>query len=376
MCILVNKPLRVLQVIHGMDQGGIENFLMNVYRKIDRTTIQFDFIAHTHKKCFFDDEIKDLGGEIFHSPDYRVINHFEYITWWNEFFKAHPEYMVIHSHLDSSANIHLRIAKKFNLVTISHAHSTSEGFGAKALIKKILKIGFSNCCDYKFGCSKDANIWLYGEKTVLSDECEVIKNGIFTQKYIFNSEKRTKIRNQLEIEENTIVLGHVGRICKNKNQAFLVDVVSCMKRKGYNVKLFLVGLDNKKDLVAERAKQLNVLDDIVFLGVRSDINILMQAMDVFVFPSIYEGLPVALIEAQSAGLYCVASDTITKDVAVTDLVSFISLERSADYWAQSILEKINEPRRDMSNEIISSGYDIKTTVNRLTEFYNEVAFGD
>lgn len=356
-------------VVHEMNRGGIENFIMNLYRTIDRNQILFDFVAHTNNQGAFDEEIEALGGTIYHCPDYRIVNHFEYSKWWKNFFKEHKEYKIVHSHLDSSANIHLRIAKKFGLATIAHSHSSSEGFGIRAIVKSVLKIGFCNCCDYKFACSTEAAKWLYGADFKEDDHSKIINNGIESKKFVFDTVVRNQIRENLGISADTYVIGHVGRMDTNKNQAFLIDVLKVLIDSKKDYKLVCVGdgveLENNK----QKAKDLNLEDKIIFTGIKSNINEYLQAFDVFVMPSIYEGLPVSTIEAQATGLKCIISDAVSKECDVTSNVEFVSLQESANDWAKKIDSILPYDRENTSSKIISAGYDIEATSNWLTDFY-------
>lgn len=361
--------IKVLMIVHEMNRGGIENFIMNLYRNIDRNKINFDFVEHTNKKCAFDDEIELLGGKIYRCPDYRVINHFEYSKWWNSFFKEHNEYKVIHSHLDSSANIHLRIAKKYGLITIAHSHSSSEGFGFRAIVKSFLKIGFNNCCDYKFACSKEAGEWLFGKKVCY----KILNNGIESEKYIFNENQRNLLRNHLNIKNDEFVLGHIGRLDKNKNVTFILDILKELNDLGIKSKFVSAGQGSEYNCLVSKSKALNIENDVFFLGLRDDINDVVQLFDVFVFPSVYEGLGIATIEAQASGLKCLLSDTIPKEVDITENVEFMSLGNSPREWAEKIKTMLPYKRENTKQKIIESGYDIKTTVDYLTKFYLQLS---
>lgn len=357
---------KVLMVVHGMNRGGVENFIMNLYRDIDRELIQFDFVIHSDKKCDFDDEIKELGGTVYHCPDYRIVNHIGYCKWWKAFFTSHPDYRIVHSHLDSSANIHLRIAKKFKCVTIAHSHSSDEGFGIKAFVKSILKIGFNNCCDYKFACSSEASKWLYGNK---ADEAIIIKNGIDTKKYVFNAKIRNELREGWNISEDEVVLGHIGRLDKNKNHTFILDILKEFNELGISSTFVSAGKGEELNSLLDKANHLDLEKKVLFLGLREDIPKILQAFDIFIMPSVYEGLPVSSIEAQASGLKCLLSDVITRETDITGNVEFLSLDKSSKEWAEQISKMLPYERKDTSSKIIESGYDIKTTSKQLTEFY-------
>lgn len=361
--------MRILMVVHEMNRGGLENFIMNLYRTIDRERVQFDFISHVEKKCAFDDEIISLGGKIYHSPDYRVFNHFQYIKWWNDFFKEHKEYKIIHSNLDTTANIHLRVAKKYGLITIAHSHNTENGRGLKNIVKKTLKIGFNNCCDYKFACSDAAAIFLFGKK---SKEAYVIKNGIITENFTYNPKIRSELRKEFLIPDNDIVIGTVGRIDKNKNQAFIIDILKNLNDKKINTTFVLAGDGPDKKSIIAKAKSTEINNKVLMLGVRKDINRILQVFDVFILPSFHEGLPVSAVEAQAAGLKCVLSDSITKETDASGLVKFIGLDKGAEYWADCIADFLPYERKDTSELIVKAGYDIENTSKWLSDFYLSV----
>lgn len=360
---------KVLMVVHEMNRGGIENFIMNLYRVIDRDVIQFDFIAHTDKKCDFDDEIVELGGTIYHCPDYRIVNHITYCKWWKDFFTSHPEYKIVHSHLDSSANIHLRIAKKYNRITIVHSHSSSEGFGIKALVKSILKIGFNNCSDYKFACSSEAAKWLYGNK---ANEAIIIKNGINAKKYVFNAKIRKELRKEWNISEDEVILGHIGRLDKNKNHTFILDILNELNELGISSTFVSAGKGEELTNLLNKAKNMHLEKKVLFLGLRGDIPNILQAFDIFVMPSLYEGLPVSSVEAQASGLKCVLSDSISQESDVTGNVKFLSLKKSAKEWTEEIAQMLPYERIDTSSDIASAGYDIRIIASYLTKFYNSI----
>lgn len=360
--------IRILMVVHEMNRGGIENFIMNLYRTIDRDSIRFDFVVHINEKCAFDDDIESLGGKIYHCPDYRIINHFDYSRWWNNFFKEHNEYKIIHSHLDSSANVHLRIAKRYGLTTIAHSHSSSEGFGIRAMVKAILKVNFNQCCDYRLACSQKSGKWLFGKK-----EFEVINNGIESSKYIYNIDVRNELMKEIGIPNNELVIGHVGRIDKNKNQSFVIDVIKELNNMNISTSFLSVGSGIGLESLKEKSKKLGLENKVMFLGLRNDVSKIVQCFSIFVMPSIYEGVPVSAIEAQASGLKCLMSDTISKETDVTGNVEFMSLEKSPKEWAEKIVSMLPYERKNTQQKIIDAGYDIKSTAEWLTDFYIKLA---
>lgn len=357
--------LRILHILHGMNRGGAETLVMNIYRNIDRQKVQFDFIVHTDSKCDFDDEIKQLGGVIYHCPEYKIINHSSYVKWWNKFFSQHKEYRIIHGHLDSSAAIYLKVAKQFGLITIAHSHNTSEGSGIKAQVKKALKHGLNRVADIKMGCSKEANKWLFEDGF---EDAIVIKNSVDTNKFVYSPEISKAVKAELNIEDKFVV-GHIGRFQHQKNHDFLIEIFKQICEKNQNSVLLLCGVGELQEQICHKVKSLGIEKNVVFLGLRDDIEKVCQAFDVFLFPSLYEGLPVTLIEMQAADIPCVISDVITEEVCITDIVKKVSLDMSPQLWADEVLKYINFIKTDTSSQIKAAGFDIKETALWLQNFY-------
>jgi glycosyltransferase involved in cell wall biosynthesis len=366
----MSEPLRVLQVFARMDRGGAETMIMNLYRNMNRSEIQFDFVVHTNDHCSFDDEIKELGGKIYRIPAYQGRNHLSYKKSWEDFFKAHPEYKIIHGHVRSTASIYLKIAKKYELVTIAHSHSTSSGTGLPALIKNTLQYPIRYIGNYLFACSQAAGIWLFGKKACKKENFYILNNAIDTSKYIFNETLRRDKRKEFQIQEK-FVIGHIGRFSSPKNHVFLIDIFKAIHDKESNSVLMLVGDGELRRKIENKVADLGLTDSVIFTGLRQDIPELLQAMDVILFPSLYEGLPVTIVEAQASGIKCVLSDTITKEVVCDDhLVSFMSLKSQVNDWADQVLEYSNGYTRGNGEyQIIKSGYDIHQTCALLQKFY-------
>ncbi|CAG9606595.1 glycosyltransferase family 1 protein [Pseudoneobacillus rhizosphaerae] len=367
----IEKPKRILHVMGKMDTGGAETLIMNIYRNIDRTKVQFDFIVHTKDKGYYDDEIFELGGNIFRVPNFSLLNLKSYYLAWVNFFKTNnTQYTIIHSHIRSTAAIFLSIARKFGLVTISHSHSISSGKGINAIIKKILQYPLRYIADYFFSCSKEAGEWLFGKRVTSNRKFKIIPNGISLEKYTFSNSTRKKIRKNLNINEKTFVIGHVGRFEYPKNHEFLIETFKLVKKDNENSKLLLIGDGILTNYIKEKVKQSNLTNCVYFMGIRDDIPDLLQVMDIFVFPSQFEGFGIAALEAQASGLKTFVSDTIPEAVKVTDNIETISLSKPAEFWAEEILKyKNGYRRRDTMIKIKNAGYDVKEIANWLEEFY-------
>jgi len=369
----MSMPIRILQVFARMDRGGAESMIMNLYRNIDRSKLQFDFIVHTSEETAFDKEIESLGGKIYRIPRYTGRNHLEYKSSWNLFFKNNHKYKIIHGHVRSTASIYLKIAKKFGLTTIAHSHSTSNGNGFSSLIKDILQIPIKYNADYLFGASNKAGSWLFGQQAIENDNFCILKNAIETEKYLFDKDIRNDKRSELGITNETVI-GHIGSFKKVKNHSFLVDVFYDYHKKSPNSILVLVGDGRLKNKIQNKVNQYNLSNNVLFLGSRSDVNELLQIMDIFVFPSIYEGLPVTLIEAQAAGLKCIISDEITKEVEITNHISYLSVKEEPQTWSDKIKKIIREcnrknDRKNMKKEVMGAGYDAQQVAIKLQNFY-------
>ncbi|QUG40592.1 glycosyltransferase family 1 protein [Psychrobacillus sp. INOP01] len=365
----MTEPIRVLQVFAQMNRGGAETMIMNLYRNIDRSKIQFDFIVHTEEKCAFDDEIYKLGGKIFRVPAYKGKNHMNYVKSWRNFFEQQPEYNIIHGHVRSTAAIYLKIAKKYKLVTIAHSHSISSGTGLSAKVKDVIQYPIRNIADYLLACSKPAGEWLFGEIACKRNNFYILNNAIDTKKFVYSEKIRNGKRNEFPIK-NKLVLGHVGRFNASKNHDFLIDIFKAVCDRNENAVLMLVGDGELRKTIEKKVNDLDLGEKVIFTGVREDIDELIQAMDMFVFPSLYEGLGIVLIEAQVSGLPCVVSDKIPKEAIITSNVEQVRLNNSPKIWSEVILTRLEGYERiSPIVEIKNHGYDIEDSQRWLQKFY-------
>lgn len=361
-------------VVGSLDCGGAESLVMNLFRNINREKIVFDFAVHTDNDGFFGEEVKKLGGKIYYFPKYKIFNGIKYRKCWKKFFKEHQgEYQIIHTHHSSSVAMILKIAKKFGLYAIAHSHSAGwdkslMGFGNRLLSHKTRKVA-----DHFFACSYEAGVAQFGEK-VASDEkrFKIIANGIPVSKYVYNLDIRNKIRKELKVKEDVHIYGHVGRFVYAKNHQFLLNVFSNILKKDPNSYLLLVGDGELKNNILKQAKDLKIEDRLLLPGLVNNVHEYLQAMDYFIFPSNYEGLGIALVEAQAAGLRCMKSDVIPNEVDITDLVEASSLNESSEVWAEKICQKIDYSRQNMAKIIKKAGYDIQSSVDYLAKFYEQI----
>lgn len=364
------EPIRVLHVVGQMNRGGTEALLMTLLRMTDREMFRYDFVEQTMQRCDYDDEIVGLGGNIFRCDAINPLHLKKYRMWWQEFFKQHPEYRIIHGHSRGSAPIYLDEANRAGRITVMHCHNNSFGFGVKGLIRKIWQSPLKSIADYNFACSYESGVSQFGK----NGEFTVIKNGIDTPRFIFDSKTRQGVREELGIEGDFIV-GNVARFEQQKNHSFLMDIFYEIQKLKPNAKLMLVGGGTLEEDIRKKAEKLGIAEKVIFMGVRSDVADLMQAMDVFVLPSHFEGLGIVNIEAQAAGLPCfVSADVVPPEAKVTDLLQYIPLSAGAEAWAEKIIAGAvrSEERRNTRNEIIRAGFDIHSTAAELEKFYIDV----
>lgn len=368
----MGEPIRVLHVLGGLEAGGAESFVMNLYRAIDREKIQFDFVKHVSHRGVFEDEIVQMGGRIYKCPQYTGKNHIAYCKWWNDFLAGHSEYRVIHGHVRSTASIYLEIAKKHGLVTIAHSHSTSNGSGFSSVVKDIMQRPIRQQANYLFACSDKAGKWLFGDKALTQPNYRMIPNGIDLQRFAFNDEMRNQMRNELEIAEDTFVLGHIGRITAPKNHKFLVELFAEYYQENPNSKMLLVGDGELYETVRQQCTRLGIRDAVIMVGSKTNTEDYYQVMDVFVFPSLWEGLPVSVVEAQANGLPCLLSGVITHDVDLTDQVQYLPLSEKK-IWLETIAAVQKKKRLAITtdNMLKLQPFDATVVARKMQDFYLE-----
>lgn len=368
----MEQPIRILMLFTIMNRGGAETMVMNYYRHIDRSKVQFDFVVHREERGAYDDEIEALGGRIYRMMPLHPLTFGKYKKQISRFFDEHTEYRIIHGHCSESGYFIYKEASRRGVpVIIAHAHSTKALFDLKWFFRTWFKHRMRRYVTQIFTCGKESAIWLAGEK--MAANAILQRNAIDTKNYRYSPACAETLRKTLNIHDENIVIGHVGSFWKIKNQTFLIDIFQKLHQRNPHVRLLLVGEGELRNMVVRKVESLHLQNYVVFLGSRSDVPDLLKVFDVFVFPSLGEGLSVAMLEAQCAGLPCVVSDTIPKEVAMTDLVKFVSLKRSAEEWADTVLDEVNK-KRDRSiypERIMEAGYDIMRNAQWLQNYYLE-----
>jgi len=359
--------IRILQCVNNMHRAGLETMLMNYYRNIDRTQIQFDFLTHRPNRSDYDDEIESLGGKVFYAPRLYPQNYHKYFLYMREFFEEHPEYKIMHSHIDTMSYLPLLAGKKAGIpVRIAHSHNTAIDKDFKYPLKQYFRSKIKSVANTFLACGEDAGRFLFGDS-----EFKVIPNAVEAIKFQFNEKLRLDKRKELGITDEFVV-GHIGRMSYQKNHKQLIEIfkeVLCLDSKAV---LLLIGIGEKEREIRKQIKALGIEDNIRFLGNRSDVCELYQAMDIFVLPSLFEGIPLVGVEAQFANLPCVFSDTISREVEFAKNSRFISLEVPAHIWASEILKYKNQQRGITNQNIMNSIYDIKIGHRVLTDFYMDI----
>lgn len=371
MDINMEEPIRILHVLGGLSLGGAESRIMDLYRNMDRQEIQFDFLVHSAQKEHFDEEIEILGGRIYRVPRFKVYNFLSYKRALKDFFAAHHEYRAVHGHMTSTASIYLPLAKKAGIpITIGHARSAGVAGGIKGFITKFIRYSLKYKADYCLACSKKAGEAVYGKRWVKKEKVEVIPNAIDAKKYVYDKKIRTELRDKMGLTDK-FVIGHVGSFREAKNHTFLIRIFEKIYENRKDAVLILLGEGSLMDSIKQQVSKAGLSQVVWFLGNKEEVSPYYQIMDYLVFPSLYEGLPGSIIEAQTAGLRCLVSDNITKEVGITELAEFCSLDKTAGEWAGHILESCDYVRESRYESIRKAGFDIGTQIVRYSEIYRK-----
>ena len=362
------KTLHVLQAVPDMNAGGLENFIMNIYRNIDRCQVQFDFLMHHDYDSFFDEEIRSLGGTIYRYPVMENKNLAGYMCFVERLLRTHAEIAAVHSHMCSTGFFTLGAARRAGCVMrVCHSHNTSHDHTVKGCAKWALSRLAPLNANVLLACSTEAGRYLFGDRSF-----RLQHNTIDTRRFAFNSAARERIRSDFGLGDS-LVVGHVGRFTEAKNHTFVIRVFEKVKELRPDAKLVLVGEGEEriKNSVIALTSELGLVDDVILAGVRANTEDFYSAFDVFLFPSLFEGLPLTGIEAQCSGLPCLFSDAITRELDVSEFAQFLSLSMGVNEWAERLIESSQQAvsREVGLVQVTKAGYDARVEASRLCEWY-------
>ena len=359
-------PIRAAQILGRMDSGGIEAVVMNYYRHIDRSRIQFDFYLAADSSFPQREEVEGLGGGICLLPTYS-----RPLAYHRALYRAFrgKRYQIVHAHLSTMSVFPLFAAWRAGVpVRICHNHTTAHwGEGIKTLLKYILRPFAPVFATDLFACGETAGRWMYGRRRFELGKVTVMPNAIDTARFARDPQARAARRGELGIAEDAFVVGHVGRFMYQKNHDFLLEIFAALRKERPNAVLLLVGEGERMEQIREKAEALGMGKHAVFAGARRDVHKLYSAMDVFCLPSFYEGMPVVAWEAQANGLPCVFSDTVSREAQVSPDVRFMSLRETAEAWGNALLHAEGRGETHVP--------DIRDEAARLAAFYEEKSFG-
>lgn len=367
----MDEPIRILQCVTIMNRNGLENRLMDIYRNIDRSVIQFDFMTNRTEDGEFDEEIKRLGGRVYHMSRIAPKSFFRYIGELRTFFREHPEYKIVHSHLNTLSTWPLLMAKKAGVpVRIAHSRNASMDRNFKMVYKAFSRLFINGQATDRFACSKAAGIWLFGKQQVEKESFHVIPNAIQLERFLYSEEKRHEMRTALGIGEKELAIVCVARFSPQKNHTYLLQVFQEIQNRKPESKLYLVGQGELEQDIRRQVARLGLQEHVIFLGSRSDVGAVLTAMDGFLFPSFYEGFGTVIIEAQCSALPMLASDSIPSETKLCDSVEFASIKEKPAVWADKLLALIEKTDRiDNSALIREKEYDISQSYRWMQQFY-------
>lgn len=365
--------IKVLQELSALDGGGVAKLLYDYYLNMDKEKVHFDFLIYDfYDEGIYEKPLRDMGCTIYKLPRIKKDKN-GYLQGIKKVIKE-GNYDVVHSHMGARGLFVMYFAKKYGVKKrIVHSHIAYEPVSKlKRCFNIILSQIAKNNATHLFACGQDAGIYMWGKKSYKAGRVSIMTNAVSTEKFTFSFDMRQNKRKELGVEDK-FVIGIVGRLSSQKNYPFLFKVYKEILEVRNDVVLVVVGRGIEEDEIKREAIQMGINNDILFLGVRSDVPELLNAFDLFVLPSLYEGLPVVLIEAQANGLKQIVSDKITKEMDITDLIEFISIENSEKQWVKAIEKcEINvSARKSYGKKVAEAGYDIKVESIKMQQFYLE-----
>lgn len=361
-------PVRILEVVNAMDRAGLETMIMNYYREFDRDQILLDFLVHRDWRGDYEDEIEALGGRIYRAPRLYPQHWLSYRKFMRNFFAEH-RYPVVHSHIDSMSAFPLAMARECGVpVRIAHSHSESIDRDAKLPIKVVARRKLPNVATHYWACSESAGAFLFGEQNL--GKIRVVRNAVDLEAYRFDAGARESVRRELVIADSQLVIGHVGRFSKVKNHAHLVRLLTELRARGVDAVLVLCGDGELHGDVQDMVEKTGLGSSARFLGVRDDVSRIVNSFDVFVFPSLYEGISLALIEAQANGLPVLASDAVSGESLLLPSTEGMSLGSPIGDWADAVIRLSRNGRAEGTIEVLAdAGYEIHRAARELADTY-------
>jgi len=373
---LPQQPLRILQVVDKLAPDcGVAAVILRYHDAMDKKRVIFDFLVHEEPDPCVRRRLEKDGSRLFVAPPLRLAALALYIRFLRRFYKEHPEYAIVHGHLPNAAPFYLGMARAAGVpVRIVHCHSTRSGdTPLKRLRNTLLFKLIPLCANERCACSEAAARFLFGARNGrVKRPYHLVRNALPLEPYRFRPEARERIRRELNIGADRLVVGHIGRMCPTKNQAFLLKIFAALYAKHENAVLMLVGDGELHEALRRQACGLVPEEAVLWLGVRTDVPALLQAMDVFVLPSFYEGLPLAALEAQASGLPCLLSANITEEASIVPgLAQYISLRKTPAEWA-ALVRPRRERAPDTGRLFAAAGYDISIEAAKLATLYEKL----
>lgn len=361
-------PERILIVLGGLNRGGAETVVMNYYRHINKNRIQFDFVVHSSYIGAYEKEVQSMGGRIWHIPKFKIYNFFSYRNVWKKLLREHPEFRIIHAHMASTACLFISIAHERKMKVIVHAHSSrNTGNLIKRCLERISFYPLRYMADYFFACSNEAGTFKFGKSILSNPRYKIWYNALDFSEFEYSIEKRQKIRKLLGLSDDKFIIGHSGRLSYPKNHDFLLKTFRQYLLTHKNAVLLLLGDGPLRTDLESQVKRLKIQDSVIFTGSVNNVSDYLSAMDIFLFPSFYEGLGLAAIEAQVSGLYVIASSMVPQAAKISEHIEFNRLDLGEIFWCQQIEKapRINRKCYHLKNP----NYDIYNAVQRAEKFY-------
>lgn len=368
--------MKILYVLSYLSfDGGVQSVVNNYWNALEKENVQIDFLTLLPGDKKLEDELRQKNCNIYQLKGSEEKNLFLFMKEIKNFFKEHHDYDILHNHQTNLDMFYLREARKWKIpVRIMHAHSTNCDISKVRMT--ILRKMSKRYANYYFACSEEAGKWMFGRNIDKSDTFYIFNNAIDTEKYSYNEEIRNKIRKENHLE-NAFIVGNVARMVEMKNHQFLVDIFQEILKIQKNAKLLLIGDGPLKSVIQEKVERLNLQDNVIFWGATNQVHEMLQMMDVFVLPSLYEGVPVSVIEAAASGMKYVISDTIDSHLKENQLELKIHLNDKAEDLAQRILDfSVSYDRKNQKQLLQESGYDIITQASELKEIYKKLWQGE